>query len=391
MDDFSSIKQGLGSDSVEKFALTFKHILGTLPQNIWVINQSGQILYLNDNLIKLLNYKSVDQSSRQYIYNLSLENGADEKQIAMIKKNDEEVLAEVKPILFEEEVYVEGELKCFLAYKKAINLEGERVIIGVAVDITDRRKLEKDLLKSKEIAESVSQAKTRFIHGIRHDLMTPLSNFLGLSEILKDMVGSDEKKVICKEMISAARDMHSLVTELIEYADSSDAQRPVQNNSMNIKDFFYSMHSMHKQQITLKGLTFHYRYDNNLPECILTDELRLKRIVSNLLTNAIKYTSEGSIMLELVNQESVYSRSLSIVVKDTGCGIDPKYHDCIFDTMSRLHRQDGNGLGLGLSIVKQFVEELDGDIKVSSQLGYGSSFMVIIPYFYVSSERISPG
>ncbi|HJN38403.1 MAG TPA: PAS domain-containing sensor histidine kinase [Gammaproteobacteria bacterium] len=375
------------TQNFEQYTLSSEKILAGLPQNIWAIKSCGEILYLNDNLWKVLGFRNEDQPIGQNIYDVTLRNKADIKQVEMIKKNDQEVLAETKPILFEEEIFIKGEIFCFLAYKKSIDIGGARGIMGVAVDITDRRKLEKDLLRSKLAAESVSQAKTRFIHGIRHDLMTPLSNFLGLSEILKEMVKTDEMKIICKEMVSSAKDMHALISELIEYADSSDAQRPVQKVNMNIKDFFYYLHGMHKQEITIKGLSFHYRFDESLPDYILTDEMRLKRIVSNLITNAIKYTSTGSILLELSDKETSYARALSITVKDTGCGIDPKYHDCIFDTMSRVHHEDGNGLGLGLSIVKQFVEELEGDIKVSSQVGYGSSFIVIIPYFYVSSQR----
>jgi len=138
----------------------------------------------------------------------------------------------------------------------------------------------------------------------------------------------------------------------------------------------------------MRGLSFQYQYDDELPESMVTDELRLKRITSNLITNAIKYTSTGGISLKLSNYETHNAKFLCITVKDTGCGIDPKYHDDIFDAMSRIHKEDGQGLGLGLNIVKQFVEDLEGDIKVSSQLGYGSSFIVYIPYFYVSSERI---
>ena len=257
-------------------------------------------------------------------------------------------------------------------------------------DITERKEREEQLQEARRQAEEASKAKSNFLAKMSHEIRTPMNSILGMLRLA--LSGSLQGKQ--RERIQVAKDSaESLLWLLNDLLDLSKIE--ADKFTLNEKEFHlrHLMKSVSKENEAMaeeKGLKQYLNLDQNLPAVSIGDWHRLKRILFNLLSNAIKYTDWGWISLQAEqldvtpcsDQEDLLTTTILFKVQDTGCGIDSKRLQCIFepyDQGGQVSSSANTGIGLGLAICKKFSEQMSGRIWAESKPGEGSTFYFQLP------------
>jgi len=228
----------------------------------------------------------------------------------------------------------------------------------------------------------VERLKSTFIGMISHELRTPVNAILGYAEMFKEQVYGpvNERQVVMTERIMAnARRLLGLVNDLLDQAQIEAGKLSIQRKEVQVSALLQNMHEAMDHLSAEKGLLLTSTLDPALPEIIMGDPLRLQQILVNLVSNAVKFTDQGSVHVRLSKHKA---DRWQMQVSDTGRGISREQISIIFDPFrqadSGVMREHG-GVGLGLSIVQQLVTQMNGEITVESQPGVGSTFSVILP------------
>ena len=252
----------------------------------------------------------------------------------------------------------------------------------------DTQKLNDKLEIALKKAEAASMAKTRFLNNMSHDIRTPMNAILGYAQLMEDeLKGKDlpETSEHLKKLQQSGNLLLSIINNVLDMAQIESGRMEIDENYCRIEDVWKSLFAVFDEKAGEKGIAFHYMM-NVEHEHVLTDTTKVKEILVNILSNAIKYTpSGGSVMInvdELACDEPGYMM-VRMRVRDTGIGMSPDYLTKIFEAFTREHNTTKSkiaGTGLGMSIVKNYVELLGGTIDVESELGKGSTFTVTLKH-----------
>ena len=236
-----------------------------------------------------------------------------------------------------------------------------------AVDITERKQAEQELLIAKEHAEESDHLKSAFLANMSHEIRTPMNGVLGFAELLKEpkLSGEEQKKYIDIIQRSGTR-LLGIINDIIDISKIEAGQMGASFSETNVNEKIEETYNFFKQQTNQKGI--HFSCKTPLPSIqsvIKTDGEKLSAILTNLVNNAIKFTHSGSIEFGYVQRDGL----LEFYVKDTGIGINRAQKEIIFERFRQGGRQlaeNIEGTGLGLSISKAYVEMMGGKIKVES-------------------------
>ncbi|MFK5949418.1 MAG: response regulator [Methylococcales bacterium] len=235
----------------------------------------------------------------------------------------------------------------------------------------------KQLEKAKETAEVASQAKSDFLSHMSHDLRTPLNSLLGYIQVLqrkKDFPAKYQNEI--KIIGHCSQYLLSLINDLLDLTKIESGKLELRNQVFNPRDFLTPIIEIFSEQAQEKGLEFIFNVEGNLPSAIIGDENRLRRILSNLLENAFKFTEQGSVTFTVSYKNDVIDFSII----DTGCGINEKYLKAIFEPFNQFSRKlDNDGIGLGLYITHYLVELMQGKLKINSKLKQGTACYLTLP------------
>ena len=246
--------------------------------------------------------------------------------------------------------------------------------------------------KEKEKVLEASAAKVNFLTRMSHEIRTPINTILGMNE----MILRENKDVAIAEYVTysqkAGRMLLSLVNDVLDFSKIDSGVLHIADNPYSLTEVLSDSYHMLEARTKKKGLTVDLHVDKRMPNRLSGDEVAIKQILTNLLTNAIKYTSEGTITLGVSGIQADNGEfSLKITVADTGDGIREEDIGKLFESFSRLDEKKNQhieGSGLGLPIVKQLVDKMNGEIKVQSIYGKGSLFTVVLPQRVVGTTPI---
>ncbi len=310
-----------------------------------------------------------------------------EYQAERIQENDRFVMQNNQMVSFEERARLSDDsMHIFLTQKSPLRGKFEKIIgvLGVSIDITELKNTQKKLKKSKSLADAANQAKTEFLANMSHDIRTPLTGIIGLSQLLEHRLKILENKDDLHLMYKASEQLLNLLNNILDVASLENAdEAQLKINSFSLQDLTESLKNLLLPSVKTKGLTLQINLDVSITENISSDQNKLERILLNLATNAIKFTEKGTVILtirELVllpqQTDGVY---IEFTISDTGIGIPTDKLTSVFDPFFRItpsfEKTDQiQGYGVGLHIVKKFVNLLGGEIQVKSEVGVGTSF-----------------
>ena len=251
-------------------------------------------------------------------------------------------------------------------------------------EIKSHMQAERELTEAKNLAETATVAKSAFLANMSHEIRTPMNGVIGMAELLFETPLSKEQKEYCLTIMKSAGALLTVLNDILDFSKMEAGRLEIERVPCNIHDIIDSVGQLFATKISKQNLNIHVRYEPGAPNWVKGDPVRIQQILSNLMGNAVKFTSEGDIIisakvLERDGDDIVFEFS----VKDSGIGIAKDKLNTIFDEFSQADisttRKFG-GTGLGLTITNQLVNLMGGKIRIESQLGEGSEVIFTLPF-----------
>ncbi len=277
--------------------------------------------------------------------------------------------------------------------------KNEDLIVLAFTDVTEVRgkalelvAIEKKALEAQlEVAESLVRAKQQFLSNMSHEIRTPMNAIVGFTNVvLKTKLDEKQQDYITAIKVSGDA-LIVLINDILDLAKVDAGKMTFEQTPFKLSDSITAMRQMFEEKIKEKNLEFVAEYDNAIPEVLVGDPMRLRQIILNLVSNSVKFTAEGKIMLNisLVKADAVKA-TIEFTITDTGIGIPENKMGNIFDNFEQAHTESSSsygGTGLGLAIVKQLVELQGGTVMLKSEVGKGSTFSFVLS-FEKTKEKI---
>ncbi len=256
--------------------------------------------------------------------------------------------------------------------------------IGIHVDITERKKLEQDLILANEQANESIKSKELFIANTSHEIRTPMNVIIGMIDVIKETSLTKNQLKYLNAISTSANNLLLLINDVLDLSKIESGNLILETRDINLSNVISNIGISFHQEIKEKGLKWKCKIDPQIQNNLLGDSSKLNQILINLISNAIKFTTKGSISLicKLV-EDNKDSQLIAFEIIDTGIGISPENFDLIFEIFKQedasVSRNYG-GTGLGLPISKNIVSKMGGNLVVQSQKNVGSIFSFVIPF-----------
>ncbi len=360
-------------DSEEKYRL----LVETMTDGLIMVNGDNFITYVNGRMAEMLGYNPDEMVGSHLLEFLDKKNRAIMRaqlakrkkgirlpyEIDWTRKNGRKLPTSVSPqIIYDSDGAFAGSF-------------------GVIRDITDRKDLERRIRKAKTIAESASRAKSLFLANISHEIRTPMNAILGFSELLESQIDNEDHRECLSAVISSGRTLMSLINDILDMSKIEAGKFEFDKSPLDMRIVMKEVDSIFAAKYREKKIGFSWNVDPSVPEYLSLDGIRMRQILFNLVGNAIKFTDEGSVTVDMRCAGNGERVDLSLSVSDTGIGIPDDQQALIFEAFRQREGQRQShygGTGLGLAITRRLVEAMGGSIGVKSVSGRGSVFTITL-------------
>ncbi len=359
--------------------LKFKTLFENAADGIIVGDENGYIIDVNSSFCTLTGY-SRDEILNKFIAEIFSKNSLNKKPLQFdLLKKDHSVISE-REIVSKNGEYIPIEMNSTVL--------DNNFYFAVIRDMTGRKKAElalleknKELLLAKKKAEESDQLKSEFLANMSHEIRTPMNGIMGFSRMLgEDELDKEQQKLYIEIIENSSDQLMRIIDDILEISILETKQVKVVNNPLNLNRLLLELFTIYDRQAKMNKTPLYIKTGLiDEKAVILVDEIKLRKVICNLIDNALRYTNEGYIELGY----GLKNGKLEFYVKDTGIGIKREKQKIVFERFSqaekRLSKEYG-GLGLGLSIAKENTELMGGTISVESEKGEGSTFSFTIPY-----------
>ncbi len=365
-------------EALREHAERQKALLDSIPAFVYFKDRQLNYLAANKTLADMLGV-GVKEFAGKTDYDFFLKEDAE-----FYQKCDSQVMASGEPILNLEESVVspDGQKRLVLTTKVPYrNAEGVVIgLVGTSLDITQRKQIEEALKQAKEQAELANRAKSEFLANMSHEIRTPMNAIIGLTQLVRKTDLTIKQRDYLKQIESSSRALLVIINDILDFSKIEAGKLQMEQINFHLDEVLDNLSSLLGMKIEEKQLELLIAISMDVPHYLVGDPLRLEQILINLISNAIKFTEQGQIIIkielvkQLVDTEQV---ELCFSVQDTGIGISPDVTASLFDAFTQA---DGSttrkfgGTGLGLAICKRLVDMMGGNIQVDSQPGNGSTF-----------------
>ncbi len=356
-------------------------LLDSAAEAIFGIDRDGNFTFCNPATLRLLGYERGDALLGKPAHAMMHHSRADgtayplaECPIVPSRQRGEEIHSD-------SDVFWRSDGTCFPAEFWAYPIRKEGEIVGAVItflDITERKRAQAALLEAKEAAEAASRAKSEFLANMSHEIRTPMNGIIGMTELALDTPLTAEQRDYLNLVKSSADSLLHVINDILDFSKIEAGKLELEKTEFEIRDLFRDTLKTLAQRADEKSLEMSARVSPHVPKHLIGDPTRLRQLIVNLIGNAIKFTEEGTILLNTELEESAGDAvRLHISVSDTGMGIPPEKQHLIFESFAQA---DGSttrrfgGTGLGLTISRQLVQLMGGRMWVESEVGKGSTF-----------------
>ena len=360
-------------------------LLKRLPAHIFWKNKEGIYLGCNDAFADALGLPSTEEIIGKSDYDLPVKR----EDSDAYRRDDKQVMEsrEAKLNIEEEQTFPGGRRLCLLTSKVPLLDKNNEVIgvLGIYYDITELKKTQEALRLAKNEAEAASRSKSEFLANMSHDIRTPLTGIIGMAEELEAAeLPVEKRKEYARQLATAGHLLLKLLNEII-YASKIEQANALKTKTaiFDLRQLLQTVIDLLKPSMQKKRLAFTMDCDDKIPRFVESYDILIHRVLLNLMSNSIKFTEKGEVRLivKLLDFQG-QNATLQLQVKDTGIGIGKERQSEIFSSFKRLmpsYESQYEGAGLGLYIVKQFVEQMQGTIQVESEKNKGTLFTCMIP------------
>jgi len=355
-------------------------IINKLLKTVFVINSEGKVLESYGFLFNINNIQSLLHSKDWHKI----------KQFLLAKSDDDSSALEM-----EIEISHHKESRWYLMKMGAVEAGDEKDMrfFMALQDIQMFKLREESLRKEKERAEAQEKIKSSFLANMSHEIRTPMSSIVGFAELSKTVDNEEERQQYLNIIKRSGEHLLNIINDIIDISKIESGMIDIKIQRMDLNDLIDELVGIYQSDSRLNTDQVSIIANKNLSNDqvnILSDRTRLRQILSNLIDNAVKFTTKGKIEIgyELIKKaDKSKTPEIRIYVKDTGQGIPKSQLELIFDRYHQVREMDETkGSGLGLSIVDALVSKLGGKIEVKSKVGKGSEFSILIPYLQRRKE-----
>jgi len=379
--DISDIKKA------EHDLIRMSSIVDSSPLYISYVDMQGNFEYVNAGAFDVLGY-SPEELRKGGLSLIFAQETVDHIKTALLPR----VSAQGQFLCELPAVRKDGEKRILSFNLFTVHSHHSTGIAAIALDITEHRRTEEDLLTAKELAEQSSRAKSEFLSRMSHEMRTPLTAIMGMTDIACRADALEKKQYGLKKIEEASQHLLGVINDILDMSKIEANKLELYPTKFVVEKMLQHVLDMVSFRIEEKKQIFKVDIASGLPPVVMADEQRLMQILLNLLSNAVKFTPEGGRIDLSVRQtcEQPDSTTLAVKVSDTGIGISPEQQKTLFMPFEQadggIARKFG-GTGLGLAISRRIAELMGGSIALQSEAGRGSSFTLVVPVQKVSLDQ----
>ena len=416
--------------SLRKSEQRFEALIEHAADALYLCTQDGTILHVNQSACRSLGYtqKELLKMSMADIDITFLPSDTASKTSTSLQQAWQQLKPGESKTSYSNLECVDGRTFPVELHFGLLELEDDHCVLAFARDISERKQTEvllqqtndaleskvvartqelsesnQQLLKAKDKAEAASRAKSEFLANMSHEIRTPMNSLMGFTDLLHDTTLSAKQQAYLSSIQSSAKGLMTIINDVLDLSKIEAGKLDLEYEPVNTHAFIQDIEQLLTQGISDKGLDFDLLIDSDLPHLLIFDQTRVRQILFNLISNAIKFTTQGYIRITVSHMPNPSTKNttqspdappqstvnLSISIKDTGIGIKNDQIESIFEQFTQQEGQSTRkygGTGLGLAICNNLAKMMGGSIILSSEVGKGSVFTLKLVNIVVAPE-----